>query len=53
MDLLVGYLKAFPLEMSGELDGKEHVHNVGVVASVHVHTIGKGGQVFATLVRTY
>ena len=25
----------------------------GIVASVHVHTMGEGGQIFATLVRTY
>ena len=28
MDLLIGYLKAFPLEMGG-LDGKEYVCNGG------------------------
>ena len=29
MDLLIGYLKAFPLEIGGGLDGKEYVHYGG------------------------
>ena len=32
MDLLIGYLKAFQLEMGGGLDEKEYVRNGGVVA---------------------
>ena len=54
MDLLIGYLKAFFLEMEG-VDRRERVCTQwgGIVASVHVHTMGEGGQIFATLVRTY
>ena len=29
MDLLIGYLKAFPLEIVGGLDGKDYIRNGG------------------------
>ena len=51
VELLIGYLKIFPLGMGGQM-GKS-TYGMGVVASVRVCTMGEGGQIFAILVRTY
>ena len=44
MELLIGCLKAFPLQIGGGgSDGQEYVRNgAGVVASVHMRTMGEG-----------
>ena len=53
MGLVIGYLKAFPLEMGGGLDGKECVRNGGRGRSKHTCAHDGGGQIFDTLVRTH
>ena len=46
--------KNIPLEVvGGGLKWYEYVRNGGLVARVCVRTMGKGGQIFVILVRTY
>ena len=54
MDLLIGYLKALPLEMGGGGVRWEGAHaKWGVVANFRVRTMGEEDQIFATFVLTY
>ena len=46
MELLIGYLKSFSLEMGGGGQiGRSTYAIMGVVACVRVRTIGEGGQI--------
>ena len=53
MELFIGYLKTFPLEIEGGSERYEYVRNGrwGVVAFVRVRIMG--GQIFVILVLAY
>ena len=53
MDLLIGYLKAFSLEMGVGIRWERVRTCDWVIASARVRTIGEGGQTFATSVRMH
>ena len=47
MELLIGCLNTFPLEMGGQMGKSTYAMGGGeIVASVHVCTIGEGGVKF-------
>ena len=48
LKLVLGYLKTFPLEMGDEMGKSTHAM-VGVLASVHVRMMEKGGSTFCHL----
>ena len=53
MDLLIEYLKAFPLEVEGARWERVRAQCWGVIVSARVRMMEGVGQIFATLVRTY
>ena len=53
MNLLVAYLKQFPLETGRRQLSEITYAMMGVLASVHVRTVGGLSHIFAVLVRMY